>query len=189
MTARTKLRDDVVSAAIDVMKARKEYGDNVVFFAGSTIDELCDAVVAYCNAELSKPSRTRTVHDAPETSHEAGEWMKQFALSDAYNVFRRIYFVWRRFYKAYAANHEEDPREGLTCDEVEVEMERTHQSISARVNELKNGGWIEDSGERRETRSGAKAIVWTPTEAAKALVDEAGLPIPVPAWKKEELRQ
>ena len=43
-------------------------------------------------------------------------------------------------------------------------MERTHQSISARVNEFKDTGWIIDSGTRRKTRSGRAAIVWTPDD-------------------------
>ena len=55
---------------------------------------------------------------------------------------------------------------GLTVDQLEQIMAGKHQTISARVNELRNKGWVIDSGERRPTRSGRKAIVWTPTVQA-----------------------
>lgn len=49
---------------------------------------------------------------------------------------------------------------GMTCDEIELHLDMRHQTISARVNELRNGEWIRDSGERRVTRSNRKAVVW-----------------------------
>lgn len=49
---------------------------------------------------------------------------------------------------------------GLTCDEIELHLDMRHQTISARVHELRNGEWIRDSGQRRLTRSNRKAIVW-----------------------------
>ena len=130
------------------------------------------AVLGYCAYGLAEPRRTRTVMSAPDTSHEAGEWMKQFALTDACAVFTRIYWSWRRGL-------------GLTCDEIEMYLDRTHQSISARINELRDSGWIIDSGKRRKTRSGRAAIVWTPTQAALDLVDRAGLPIAIDTPRKE----
>lgn len=51
-------------------------------------------------------------------------------------------------------------RGGLTCDQVEAQMGGKHQTVSARVYELKNKGLIMDSGRRRLTRSGRKAVVW-----------------------------
>jgi hypothetical protein len=133
---------------------------------------LSDAVIRFCAYGLAEPRFTRTVMSAPETSHEAGEWMKQFALTDACAVLRQIYFACRR-----------DHGIGLTCDEVEQALDRTHQSISARVNQLRDSGWIVDSGERRKTRSGRNAVVWTPSQAALDLVDRVGLPIPVTTTK------
>lgn len=47
-----------------------------------------------------------------------------------------------------------------TVDELVVALDRPHQSVSARVNELRDNGWIEDSGVTRLTRSGLNAIVW-----------------------------
>jgi hypothetical protein len=50
---------------------------------------------------------------------------------------------------------------GMTCDEIETLLEMRHQTASARVHELQRGKWIKDSGQRRATRSGRKATVWT----------------------------
>jgi hypothetical protein len=49
---------------------------------------------------------------------------------------------------------------GLTCDEIELHLDMRHQTVSARVYELREGGWIADSGERRPTRSNRRATVW-----------------------------
>jgi hypothetical protein len=49
---------------------------------------------------------------------------------------------------------------GFTCDEVEVLTGMAHQTCSARVNELMRKGRIVDTGQRRKTRSGRKAVVW-----------------------------
>jgi len=55
---------------------------------------------------------------------------------------------------------------GLTVDQLEQVMHGKHQTISARVNELRNKGWLADTGIKRPTRSGRPAIVWTPTVQA-----------------------
>lgn len=49
--------------------------------------------------------------------------------------------------------------EGLTCDEVEVVLGRSHQSVSARITELKAQGRIVVAG-RRPTRTGSPAAVY-----------------------------
>jgi hypothetical protein len=49
---------------------------------------------------------------------------------------------------------------GLTCDECEAVLGMRHQTVSARVTELRNETRIVDSGQRRPTRSGRKATVW-----------------------------
>jgi len=53
--------------------------------------------------------------------------------------------------------------EGATTDEIEAQLERSHQSISARVNELAN--WkpkplIEARAARRKTRAGRPAAIY-----------------------------
>ena len=57
-------------------------------------------------------------------------------------------------------------RGGLTCDQLEVILARPHQTVSARVNDLRDKGWIVDSSFRRKTRSNRNAIVWSPSQAA-----------------------
>lgn len=49
---------------------------------------------------------------------------------------------------------------GATCDEIELVLHFTHQTASARVNELMRMGALVDSGKRRRTRSGRNATVW-----------------------------
>lgn len=48
---------------------------------------------------------------------------------------------------------------GLTCDELEQALGAVHQSVSARVSELKAAGAARETGEKRETRTGARARV------------------------------
>lgn len=59
-----------------------------------------------------------------------------------------------------------DAARGATDDELEVLLGLTHQSVSASRNTLARDGWITDSGERRNTRSGNRAIVWVPVETS-----------------------
>ena len=49
---------------------------------------------------------------------------------------------------------------GSTCDEAQVMLSMTHQSCSPCFTWLSKDGQIYDSGQRRVTRSGRKAIVW-----------------------------
>lgn len=53
---------------------------------------------------------------------------------------------------------------GATCDEAEVHLGLRHQTSSARFTALNKRGDIVDSGRRRPTRSGRKAIVWIKAE-------------------------
>ena len=59
--------------------------------------------------------------------------------------------------------------EGATCDEVLIGCELTHQCGSARVSELARRGAIVDSGQRRLTRGGRKAIVYVTADAHERL--------------------
>jgi hypothetical protein len=51
-------------------------------------------------------------------------------------------------------------RGGLTCDELCVILHLLVQSATPAINTLARDGWLEDSGKRRQTRSGNAAIVW-----------------------------
>lgn len=57
---------------------------------------------------------------------------------------------------------------GMTDDEIITSQRMPHQSVGPRRLELVEGGWIEDSGQRRKTRTGADAIVWVLSEAGQA---------------------
>ena len=48
-----------------------------------------------------------------------------------------------------------------TCDEVEVDLGFIHQTASPSITKLTKKGFLRDSGQRRPTRTGCKAIVWT----------------------------
>ena len=50
--------------------------------------------------------------------------------------------------------------QGATCDEAQIVLSLTHQSCSPCFTWLSKDGQIYDSGQRRVTRSGRKAIVW-----------------------------
>ena len=50
--------------------------------------------------------------------------------------------------------------ENYTCDELEVLLEAKHQSMSAQIRKGVLDGDIEDTGEKRPTRSNRQAIVW-----------------------------
>ena len=65
----------------------------------------------------------------------------------------------RKRLQAYEAIAEAG-KDGLTCDELEHVTSMSHQTASARIRELAMARRVADSGRRRNTRSGRKAVVW-----------------------------
>jgi hypothetical protein len=55
---------------------------------------------------------------------------------------------------------------GGTCEELEYALDLRHQTCGPRLKELAVSGAIVDTGMRRRTRSGRKAIVWLAREWA-----------------------
>ncbi len=49
---------------------------------------------------------------------------------------------------------------GATCEQVEEYLSMKHQTVSGRIPRLVEGGYLMDSGERRENKTGRMAIVW-----------------------------
>jgi len=49
---------------------------------------------------------------------------------------------------------------GATSDEVEEALKIPHQTVSPRILYLRHLGKVQDSGQRRTTRSGRSAICW-----------------------------
>lgn len=91
-------------------------------------------------------ARTRKPYTPRETSLEAYKSQKDKAPVDAAKILAHII--------------KEDQSDGATCDEIEVSLSLSHQTASARVRDLFQGGLIMDSGLRRKTRTGRKATVW-----------------------------
>jgi predicted ArsR family transcriptional regulator len=60
----------------------------------------------------------------------------------------------------------------ITCDAVEVLMRGRHQTISARIRELVQMGFVEDTGLRAETRSGRNARLYVVTPAGAGLAGQ-----------------
>ena len=60
---------------------------------------------------------------------------------------------------------------GMTSEMIQARLHGKHQTVSARVSELVNlFGLLVDTGAKRETSSGSKAIQWGPTSEAIELV-------------------
>lgn len=65
-----------------------------------------------------------------------------------------------------------------TCDELEVSLGRTHQSVSPALHRLREIGMIEPSGIKRMTRSNRPAIVWRVREASPQPTEPEAKPEP-----------
>lgn len=64
---------------------------------------------------------------------------------------------------------------GLTCDEIEIRLELSHQTVSARCTEAKARNLIVHSGRTRATRSGRSAAVYVTKEQHDAAPTIPGL--------------
>lgn len=69
---------------------------------------------------------------------------------------------------------------GATCDEVEVLLNLSHQTCSARFWDLHKRDFIGDSGKRRRTRSDRNAVVWVLPKYVPPPVPLEDLPLPEP---------
>jgi hypothetical protein len=138
--------------SVEVVDVRLEWGD---------LDRLNQAVDALNVLGLAEPSQTRTSKIAPVTSHLAAAYMHgNRAKGQAAWILRRLLL---------------NPS-GFTTDELVQISQKPHQSISARVNELRDGGWIRDSGRTAKTRSNQPATIWVLTQQARyELSSENGL--------------
>ena len=137
---------------LEIVATARAYTDGL--FDGShtlaTLEKLCiqlDGMGLEVPADGAKPSTL-----APDTSWEAYRSMKNRLGDDAANVLDLII-------KTYPV--------GVTTEDVCLRLNRKHQSMSARVNELRDKGWIVDSTRRRKTTSGRNAIVWWPSPVVR----------------------
>ena len=60
---------------------------------------------------------------------------------------------------------------GLTDEQIQMALEMNPSTQRPRRVELVEGGWIEDSGEKRRTRSGRRAVIWTMTDRGREHYD------------------
>lgn len=66
--------------------------------------------------------------------------------------------------------------DGRTGYELQSELGDLLYSIAPRLTELRDAGWIEDSKRRRETPSGADAIVWVISERGQSKLGDGASP-------------
>lgn len=113
---------------------------------------LTNAVAAVLALQLETPGKVKAPWPKPKTSQEAAAYMAQY-------VEKPLGQIWLLLSRAHRLGSV-----GLTCEQVEIRTGIKHASASARINQLRDTGWIRDSGQRRNNTSGRTAIVWTPTE-------------------------
>lgn len=125
----------------------------------SEVTDLMDAVVALEQIPLELPSTAPVKNRAPLTAQQAAAWMRG---DRAVGMAGRIVRHMRRNYPA-----------GYTVDYLEEVLGGRHQTVSARVHELRKAGWIRTSGVTAKTRSGRDAEVYYLTADALHVLDKA----------------
>ena len=90
------------------------------------------------------PKASRKSPKLQETSLQAHKSQKDKAPLDRVAILARL----RKY------------RTGTTCDKLEQVLNMSHQTTSARINDLVRMGKIVDSGRREKTRTGRLAICW-----------------------------
>lgn len=148
MSARSVRR----AAELEVIEAAMKLGDLAYHY------DLGNAVDRYKALGLEPATQTRTSRGAPVTSHMAAAYMHGRYVKSL------VAWIVRLLYAA--------PEGGLTGDEIEMLTRRSHQSVSPRLNELRDNGWIVANGHLRQTRSGQPALVWKLTATARALLTQ-----------------
>lgn len=148
-----------------VIEAAREWADKERVWEYVRTDHalaLLHAVAALDDLDLAPATAVRTTAMPLATSAEAAAYMSK-------RVHNVVGLVFREILSGFRMGHF-----GHTTDAIEVRLRRSHQSVSPRVTDLRDCGWIEDSGFKRKTRYDQDAIVWKPTEAA--LVAVRGVP-------------
>lgn len=100
-------------------------------------------IVQKRRASDAEPDITRAFHGGNPQSEAAHQSIQADAAS------LRV-VIWKHLLKVGAA----------TCDQVEQQLNVSHQSCSARFAELKRDGWIFATGKPKATRSGRKAMTY-----------------------------
>ncbi|MCD6056499.1 MAG: hypothetical protein K0Q89_29 [Thermomicrobiales bacterium] len=146
MTKRRTAERAVIEAAVLL--------EPTVFGFWSRVAKLEAAVTRLKALDLEPATATRTISLPLATSEAAAQYMSKSAHRVVGRVFAQILLAYQQ------------GSIGLTTDAIEQRLSRSHQSVSPRVTDLRDQGWIEDSGKTRATRYGQQATVWKPTDAA-----------------------
>lgn len=155
MTKTRRQREQAVIAAAREVAVGGDTDDGMVEVKWDEMIVLRDALHALDT--LSEPATPRAARCAPVTSHAAA----RFVASEAPSLQARIIQdLWNSAYR----------NTGLTVAELEYRLGRKHETVSARVNELANAGWIRDSGHTRKTDTGRQAVVWMLTAAGEQAI-------------------
>jgi hypothetical protein len=154
MTRRRTAERAVIEAAkrVSAKHSHTHWWDEV-----KALDQAVEALEAL---DLEPATAVRTKGLPLATSEAAAAYMSKRVHDVVGEVFGQILSVCRQ--GAF----------GLTTDAVEQRLRRSHQSVSPRVTELRDQGWITDSGQKRKTRYGQDAVVWTPTPAAMRAAEQ-----------------
>jgi len=154
-------RDEIVAIACQLVEnwtMRSDTGILSTYVTDDEYDELTAAVIAlrYAQAQaLNTNSLGPSVTGAPSTSRDA-----------AVAILPRSGSIRRRVVVAFA-----NRGDGLMTDEMlERELRMKHQTVSSARNWCVEHGLVENSGQKAPTSSGAKAVLWQLTRAARGLI-------------------
>lgn len=147
MTARSQRR----AAELAVIEAARTLVRTPVAFGYKTRQGVVDALHALDALGLAEPAQARANACAPVTAQQAATWMNTDGKARSLHA-RIIRLLWEQ---------------GMfTTEEIESVLDGQHQTISPRINELRDAGWVYDSGRKRTNTSGREAIVWRLSQAA-----------------------
>lgn len=160
MTKRRTFERAVIDAAVKWERLGGQTGNYSEFTHAQ--DELINRIRELRVLDLEPATAVRTCSLPMATSAEAAVYMNKSVRRVVGQVFAQILLA-----------HQQGAI-GLTTDAIEQRLNRSHQSVSPRVTDLRDQGWIEPAlsggtGNHpmtRSTRYGQQAMVWKPTDAA-----------------------
>lgn len=158
MTTRSKRRRAELAVIEAARAVRHEPLDaNAVLVNQLAAGRLAGALKYLDSLGLEPPSDVRANRAAPLTSHQAAAWMKddRRAMSVAARIVQRLMI-----------------HPGRTVEQLCHDLQGKHQTISARVNELRDTGWITADGTNRTT-SGRMAECYYVTAEGRRLWRDA----------------
>ena len=126
------------------------------FFRAGPLGRVVLAHDEVMRAPLDDPGPPKTRTAAPLTSHWAARSMRNSTLHN--RILHRLRAT--------------DSFRGWTVEELEQTLKVKHQTMSPRVNELRNSGWVYADGETRKNDSGREAEVYRLTARGRELLME-----------------